>query len=302
MKSFIWTEVFNCGILAHVLLPSYTKHHRSPIHVFGFPEDLVALPKHELIIPVSISNRHAERCEIARGLSEESLRNGYTSGHLGTARLWAFLIANRPEQHLIHVDSDVIFLGNAVHDIEVALESGYVLAGPRRMYRLNLNGRDDVRRLSDCVDTYCFGFDKRAIKFASARGLTRRIRGQTLGGLLKGRRVLDFFDTISFELMKSGEVAYLDSPDAGQSGQKNSESNFLEKILEVRSAVGTGCAVFGGHSSTIPESYKSYALESFSIFAFYLLGMETGIPRPEAGELEARLLRLDRQNWTIPQK
>lgn len=291
--------MFNCGMLAQVLLPSYIKHHKSPIHVFGFPDDLVDLPKHEFVIPVPISERQTDKCGIAKGLREQSLRDGFRFGHLGTARLWAFLIKTRPERHLIHVDSDVIFLGNAVHDVEVALGSGSVLAGPRRMYRLNLNGRDEVRGLLDCVDTYCFGFDKRALRFTSTRGLVRRIRGQTLGGLLQGRRVLDFFDTVSFELMKSGVVAYLDSPDAGQSGERNLDSDFSKKILEVRSAVGTGCAVFGGHAGSIPESYKRYALESFSIFAFYLLGVETGISRPEPGELEARLLRLDRQNWSI---
>lgn len=291
--------MFNCGMLARVLLPSYIKHHTSPIHVFGFPSDLVDLPKHELVVPVPVSDMQRDQYGIADGLSERFLRDGFRSGHLGTARLWAFLIKSRPERHLIHVDSDVIFLGDAVHDVELALKRGSVLAGPRRMYRLNLNGRDDVRNRRDCVDTYCFGFDKRNLSVTSSWGLVRRIRGQTIRGLIQGTKVLDFFDTISFELMRFGEVTYLDSPKAGQSGARDLDSDFSKKILEIRSAVGTGCAIFGGNTSTIPESYKNYALESFSIFAFYLLGVETGIPRPEPGELEARLLRLDKQNWSI---
>lgn len=302
MNTFIWTEVFNCGVLAQVLLPSYVKHHQLPIHVFGFPSDLATLPEHTLIVPVPVSQHLSSENTHARGLSEHFLREGFNSGHLGTARLWAFMIKSRPEPYLIHVDSDVIFLGDAVHEVDKALRNGAVLAGPRRMYRHNLNGRDDVRNRLDCVDTYCFGFDKRALRFTSTWGLVRRIRGQTILGLINKQRVLDFFDTLSFELMNSGEVKYLDSPDTGPSGERNLDSEFSNKILEVRSAVGTGCAVFNGHGSRIPKSYRDHALESFSIFAFYLLGIETGVPRPEPGELEARLLQLDKQNWLIAPK
>jgi hypothetical protein len=299
MNSFVWTEVFNCGTLAQVLLPSYVKHHYLPIHVYGFPSDLSNLPGHDLIVPVPISDDPRVHVEHSRGLREDYLRAGYRFGHLGTARLWAYLIKTRPEKNLIHVDSDVIFLGDAVHDIEDALDRGSVLAGRRRMYRFNLNGRDDVRKRADCVDTYCFGFDRRAARARSNWGLVRQIRGQTIIGRMRGQRVIDFFDTVAFRVMKSGNVAYLDSSHSGSSSARNLNSVFSSKILEVRSAVGTGCAIFNGHGKLVPEPYRKYALESFSIFAYYLLGIETGIARPTPGDLEAKLLQIDRQSWSI---
>lgn len=302
MNRFIWTEIFNCGALAKVLIPSYLNHHDDPIHVFGFPNDLVGLPSHELIIPVAVSQDNGQHAVSCPGLSEEYLRAGFESGHLGTARLWAYLVISRPERYLIHIDSDIIFLGDAVNDVVRALEGGAVLAGPRRMYRLNQNNRDDVRNFNDCVHTYCFGFDREQLRVRSEWGLVRQIRGQTLLGRIRNQRVLDFFDTISFKLMTRGEVAYLDSPDVGQSGESSVKSQFSRKILEVRSAVGTGCAVFNGYGESVPDTYKRYALESFSIFAFYLLDLETGISRPQPGELEEKLLKLDRKNWRLEDK
>ena len=71
----------------------------------------------------------------------------------------------------------------------------------------------------------------------------------------------------------------------------------MNKIVEVRSAVGSGCAFFKGYGKNVPETYRSYALESYSIYAFYLLGIETGISRPMPGELELNLLTIDKLKW-----
>ena len=116
---------------------------------------------------------------------------------------------------------------------------------------------------------------------------------------LIGRKIIDFFDSISFSLMKEGSVAYLCSQESGTSRFRQVNSPFMNKIVEVRSAVGSGCAFFKGHGKSVPETYRSYALESYSIYAFYLLGIETGISRPTPGGLESKLTSIDRQTWKL---
>ena len=301
-SAFVWTEVFNCGPLARVLVPSYVAHHREPLHVFGFPDDLEGLIQDERVVPMPI-DRDARRRRAWRLLSSAIdgpfLSDGYVSGHLGTARLWAHILKNRREDLLIHVDADLVFVGNAVAEVISALMAGSVLAGPRRMYRNNLNKRDDVRRFPDCVDTLCFGLRRDALPHATYPGLVRRIRQQTYLDRLRGRVPIDFFDSLAFDLMKRGPVAYLDSPADGVSGIRCPDSSFLSKIIEVRSAVGSGCAFSKGLGRNVPTSYRDYALESYSIYAYYLLGQETGIPRPALGVLEERLQSINREKWCL---
>ena len=106
--SFIWTEAFGCGDLLNVVIGSYLKHHKSPIWVFGYPEDFEKL---ELV------DERVRRVQPGtQGIDDpflEKIRMGYVSGHVGTARLWSFLIRTRPERFLIHVDADIALLGPA---------------------------------------------------------------------------------------------------------------------------------------------------------------------------------------------
>lgn len=299
---FVWTEVFNCGPLSSVVVPSYLAHHKRPLHVFGFPDDLDGIAAGQQVIPVAIDRRALARRRwrpLGSQIDGPFLAKGYESGHLGTARLWAHIIMHRTESFLVHIDADLVFVGNAVDDVVAALSAGAVLAGPRRMYRHNLNGRDDVQQLPDCVDTLCFGFRRDCLPVVTYPGLVRRIRGRTPLDRLHRRIPLDFFDSVSFDVMKRGSVGYLDSPDEGSSGIRRNDSEFLSKVIEVRSAVGSGCAFSQGLGSNVPDSYRKYALESYSVYAYYLLGLETGIVRPKPGPLEERLQRIDREKWCL---
>ncbi len=74
-------------------------------------------------------------------------------------------------------------------------------------------------------------------------------------------------------------------------------SQFMKKMLEVRSAVGSVCAFSKGYGIRVADTYRKYSLESYYIYAYYLLGIETGISRPTHGELESTLLSLDKQTW-----
>lgn len=297
---FIWTEVFNCGELADIVVRSFLAHHKERIHVYGYVDDLANIPNDPRVIPIQLSRTTIKRrfvLPLSSKIDGPFIQRGYESGHLGTARLWAHIIKNRHEDFLIHTDSDLIFVGNAVDDIVNALKTNAAAAGSRRMYRNNLNQRDDIRHLPDCLDTMCFGFRRNMVPRSTFQGLIRRIRGQTWRDQISGRKILDFFDSITFSIMKKGPVSYLCSLDGGSSGFRQPHSVFMSKIVEVRSAVGSGCAFFKGYGSTVPDSYRNYALESYSIYAYYLMGYETGISRPIPGELEATLLSIDKQNW-----
>lgn len=299
-SAFIWTEVFDCGELADIVIRSFLSHHNESIHVFGFTEDLKALANDPRVIPMPFDPALAIRkiyLPFSSKIDGPFVQKGYEKGHLGTARLWAHLIKNRDEDLLIHIDSDLIFTGNAVDDIIGALQGNSVVAGSRRMYKNNLNSKENARHLPDCVDTMCFGFRRSLVPRSTFLGLVRRLRGQTWRDHILGRKIIDFFDSISFSLMEKGSVSYLCSPDCGPSGFRGVDSPFLNKILEVRSAVGSGCAFSKGHGKKVADTYRNYALQSYSIYAYYLLGVETGISRPTPGELESTLLSIDKQIW-----
>jgi hypothetical protein len=299
---FIWTEVFNCGELSDIVIRSFLFHHNESIHVFGYTQDLITLIKDPRVIPMTIDQSNVDRRKyrpLSSKIDGSFLQSGYEKGHLGTARLWAHLIKNRREDFLIHIDSDLIFLGNAVDDVINALRNGAVLAGSRRMYKNNLNHLEDVGHLPDCVDTMCFGFNRRKVSKSTFPGLIRRLSGQTWMDKVIGRKIIDFFDSISFSLMRKGPVAYLCSPHDGPSGFRQVDSPFMNKILEVRSAVGSGCAFSKGYGKGVPDTYRLYALESYSVYAFYLLGIETGINRPLPGQLESKLKSLDKNIWKV---
>lgn len=299
-SAFIWTEVFNCGELSDIVVRSFLCHHNESIHVFGYTQDLKTLINDPRVIPMPIDPSCATRrrhLPLSSKIDGPYLQRGYEMGHLGTARLWAHLIKNRREDFLIHIDSDLIFLDNAVDDVINALRNSAVLAGSRRMYKNNLNHLEDVGHLPDCVDTMCFGFNRRKVPKSTFPGLIRRLRGQTWRDKIIGRKIIDFFDSISFSLMRKGLIVYLCSPHDGPSGIRQVDSPFMNKIVEVRSAVGSGCAFSKGYGKKVADAYRVYALESYSIYAYYLLGFETGISRPTPGELESKLKSIDRQNW-----
>ena len=297
---FIWTEVFNCGELADIVLRSFLCHHAELIHVFGYVEDLkdIIIDPRVIQVPInrSITTRKA-LLPFSSKIDGPFVQKGYEKGHLGTARLWAHLIKNRREDFLVHIDSDLIFIGNAVDDVIGALRDNFVVAGSRRMYKNNLNHRDDIRHLPDCVGTSCFGFRRSLVPRSTFHGLVRRLQGQTWRDKILGRIIIDFFDSVTFSLMQRGSVAYLCSPHDGSSGFRQVNSQFMKKMLEVRSAVGSGCAFSKGYGIRVADTYRKYALESYSIYAYYLLGIETGISRPTPGELESTLLSLDKQTW-----
>lgn len=299
---FIWTEIFNCGPLGKPAVDSFATHHPTLVlHVFGFEDDLVEIVPSDFLVLHKFARNDMENRDANRWshrITGSFLLEGYEAGHLGTARLWAYIIKTRKESVLAHFDADIIFVGDAFRDILNAIDQDRtVVSGPRRMYKYNLNGEDAVRNQSDCVDTFCFAFRPGFYKHLPYSTLVSSIRGKSWINRVIRKIPLDFFDTFTYLLTLVGSIVFVDTPTLGLSAQRDLDSDFHSKVIEVRSAVGSGCAFARGFGHQVPQSYKNYALESYSIYAFYILNIETGIPRPAPGELERQLRRLDKEKW-----
>lgn len=316
---FVWTEVFNCGEIGRIALLSYLAHHRDvPVHVYGFAEDLVEIPDHPLarkcIMPSGgiAQLRHLVWRYLGVGapiLPKEALQKGFLRGHLGTAMLWAYLIQARTETHMVHFDSDVIFLGPAVHDVLDRLQ-GASLVGQVRCYRNNPNKRDDVRHLPDLTQTCCFGFERAKISRHRYWELVRMCQGNYNP---KGHPVLDFFDPVMFEILgNGGKIGFLPHDEAGGCNLEGSRRNafaevndfdtpfkidFGSKLIHF-SAVGSGMNIHRNKAVRMPDSYRHYALDRYALFAKVFLHRDIGVDLSAYDRLMGVLRRIDLNSWS----
>ena len=295
MKYFIWTEAVGCGEILPPMLKSYLAHHNLQINVIGNNKDLEFID--------GINSIQVNRISVESfGLKfSRKLKESYKYGHKGTALLWYQIIKSRSEKLLIHLDADTIFLDNCVDLIlnKIGLE-GYALCGTRRPYR-NRNYRKkgiDASLLnlrSDCVNTDFFGFNSDFIKKNFAWLVQRKIVGKRTSLL----PVIDFFDPISFEIMKrGGKTFYLDSNDLGKRGITNSESKVFKSRISF-AAVGSGLNFYNNPNTITSPGYRGFALSSYSTYSKWLLGKDLGIPTLKDEELIGRLKRLDQSNWRL---
>lgn len=297
MGIFIWTEAFNCGEILNPMLSSYIKHHSHPIHIFGSKEDFREVTiKSDLIIFENLRKKTK-----FFSISEYKVLNGYKKGHEGTAILWEHIINSRNERILIHLDSDTIFLNDVVTDLVYAIQDeGYHIAGSRRAYKhrnYRREGRDgqklDLR--PDCVNTDCFAFTKEYFRKHPRFWLKRKI----LGKRVSLKPVVDFFDPITFEIIKNGgRIKFMDSPDQSISSIINHESEFMKNRISF-AAVGSGCNFYKNGSDGIPNGYSNFALSSYSLYSSYLLHKDIGIPHLNDLSLLSKIKKLDQRNWIL---
>lgn len=261
---FIFTEIYRCGKIGKISIESFVKHHpKAFIHVFGTPADFAWISKHPNIFFVDLSG-------------EEKLLNAFNQGHLGTATLWARIIQDRPEKYIIHIDSDLIFRAEAISDISKRFAKGFNLVGYIRNYKHNPNNRDDVRHLSDVVQTAFFGFNRQKISQYPLKTLIKMCQG---GYNPLRHPTIDFFDPVMFDILKNGgKVSHLSQADYGGCnlfGKRDSIAypklnrliDFGHKSIHF-SAVGSGMN-FYEHPKTIrniPDTYKNYAIEKYALF------------------------------------
>lgn len=315
---FVWTEVFNCGEIGRIALLSYLAHHNDiPVHVYGYAEDLTEIPDHPLILKRTFPSggtaqlRHWAWSHLGIGtpiLTEEALRQGFSRGHLGTARLWAYLIKSRDEALMLHFDSDVIFLGPAVQDVFVRMQHSS-LVGQVRCYRNNPNNRDDLRHLSDLTQTCCFGFERTKIDNHGFRKLVRMCQGSYNP---KGHPVLDFFDPVMFEILgNGGNIDFLPHDEAGGCNLEGSRRNafadindfdtpfkidFGSKMIHF-SAVGSGMNIHRNRAVRMAESYRRYALDRYALFAKVFLNRDIGVDLSTYEKLMDILRCIDLESW-----
>jgi len=316
--TFVWTEVYNCGEVGAVAVKSFLKHHpRMVVHVFGGSEDLALIPDAPEVRKVMLDSSAND--EISSWLwrnfrigtptiAEGYLKKGFSRGHLGTARLWAYLIMSRHEDKMIHFDSDIVFLGDVVNEVQRRLNT-HELVGPVRNYKHNRNNLDQVRHLADVTQTCCFGFIKSKIDNHSFRELVQMILGAYNP---KGHPVIDFFDPVMFEILgNKGRVSFLEHDEVGGCDLKGSRQNafsisndfetpfkidFGSKLIHF-SAVCSGVNIYHNNNVNIVESYRQYALDRYALFARVFYGSDIGIDLSSYDALISELNKIDTEHW-----
>ena len=293
---FIWTEALGCAEILKPMLESYCAHHTLPIHVFVYDEDLTKIYKNDLVIPIGINNENSF-------ILKDELSNAYKRGHAGTALLWASIITHFKGFKFVHLDSDTVFLSDVVSPIILKLNEGYGVIGTRRpyknkIYRTNFFADTVQKFLPDAVNTHCFGFNPDGISLNKIE-LARIIQGQALSKVKqKLLPVVDFFDYLTFILRKNKGIFYLDSVDQKRSGQHNRFGKIESSMISF-AAVGSGCAFWKNPNAQTSQSYKEFALSSYSLYSHFLLEEQIDYPKLESPFLEEKLNRLDTERWVL---
>ncbi len=316
--TFVWTEVYNCGEIGAIAISSFLQHHPDTVvHVYGTAEDLELIPQAPTVIKVVLpSGGGSEFSSLLwrtlnigePSITETYLKNGFSRGHLGTARLWAYLIIDRPEIKMIHFDSDVVFLGNVVTEVQKRLDAND-LVGPVRNYKHNRNNLEHVRHLDDLTQTCCFGFNKNKINNHSYSELVKMSLGSYNP---KGHPVIDFFDPVMFEILgNKGIISFLEHNEVGGCNLQGSRQNAFAAVNDFKtpfkidfgnklihfSAVGSGVNIYRNKTVRIPESYRQYALDRYALFSKVFYGRDIGINLSSYGPLIEYLNRIDTDRW-----
>lgn len=299
LDCFIWTEIFNCGKIGKISINSFLKHHDDlHLHVFGFEDDFKWIEDNDRVIKHTFTSNSLLMNFIYKKLNKikgfkgrtdlNSLIDGFQNGHLGTARLWAYLIQNRSEIRLLHFDSDTIFLDNVLSEI---IEKGkvYDVVAPPRCYKFNPMNDEYFKQFDDVAATNCFLFNKSKIDNVSYHELVLMCQGH-LNPL--GHKVIDFFDPISFNIKKNkGSFFFLDFDDVGATNQYGSRNNTFKEINNYNtafkidfgkklihfSAVGSGMNIFENKIVNTAESYKKYAIDRYALFCKIFYKEDIGV-------------------------
>ena len=108
---FIWTEAFNCVGILPPFLESFRKHHKLEINVVVAESEIDLVPRIKRVNAISLKPNL--KSNFFRN-HEKYVIDGYKQGHLGTARIWSYLIQNRSEDLFVHLDADTVFLEESV--------------------------------------------------------------------------------------------------------------------------------------------------------------------------------------------
>jgi hypothetical protein len=299
MNHYIWTEIYNCGKIGKIAIQSFQRYHPDlVVHVYGFKKDFeyiveapnivrIVVPKRSLYI--KLWRRFLNPISgFAGKIDRELLEDGFKKGHLGTANLWAYIIQNRKEKYLIHFDSDTIFLGNILDEM-ISLADHYDIVGPIRNYKNNPFNDASYKTFNDVSATNCFLFNREKIDTFSFNVLVAMCQG-AYNPL--GHKVIDFFDPISFNILKKeGEIFFLDPDAVGACDASGSRDNkfaainnfdtpfkidYGNKLIHF-SAVGSGMNIYNSPDLNIPDDYKQYAIDRYALFCKIFYKEDLGI-------------------------
>jgi hypothetical protein len=278
-KTFIFTEAYNCGKIARVAIESFLKYHpKETVNVFGKKIDFKE---------VGIDSLRVNYIPLDDDIT---LKNLYVNGHAGTSYIHAGVLLKKYGEYknIIHFDSDVLFRDECISDITKSLEEGYSLVGQRRNYEKNRGGVEDIggkslKGIPDTIGTCFFGMDLESLTIKNFETVMK----MCVGGIsLTGEPILDYFDPVSFHVMKNGgKVKYLPNIDYGGGDHLgNWDNGFYElnllcdfgKKLVHFAGVGSGLNFKKNGSGNVPKTYSSWAKERYNLYSMLFCGENIG--------------------------
>lgn len=273
-KTFIFTEAYDCGKIANVAINSFLELHPGvEVNVFGKNEDFEEIDRSESINFIPLDN-------------DQTLKQLYEHGHAGTSYIFASVISKKfgDYDRIIHFDSDVLFRGECLSDIISGFDDGYHLVGQRRNYEKNRPGLSEIGGRSlvgipDTIGTCFFGLDLEKVTVTDFELLRKLCVG---GASLTGEPILDFFDPVSFHVIRNGgRVKYLSSVDFGAGDENgNWDNGFYElnmlcdfgaKFVHF-AGIGSGLKFLRKGQGSVPASYAEWAKKRYNIYAALFLG------------------------------
>ena len=279
---FIFVIAYNCGKVLNKMLETFHAQHDAKIHIFGTHKDFKSALKHP-------NNEYIEMS------SDDLLKQYFKQGHLGTAYIWSKVLKREYGNYnkIIQIDSDVIFRKECLSDILTKFDEGYDLIGPRRPYK-NIKTipahmtKEEIINLEDVVSTFFLGVNLNKISEYDFNTLHRMVAGYYNP---IGHSIIDFFDPISFDILKNeGKVCYLNYEDYGTCDENGSSDNghsemnklfdFGNKIIHF-AGIGSGMNFYYNGNGSVPETYTSWAKERYSLYVKLFYDETIDIPYNE---------------------
>jgi len=263
---FIFTICYNCGLILKKALETFFEFNGNEykVHIFGTNKDFKHLK--------DFSDKNIEFIDLS---TNDNLRDIYKNGHLGTAYILSNVLLNKYGEYkkIIHFDSDVIFRDECLSDILSAFDNGYDLIGQRRSYEKNKCGRGDLIGYPDLIGTCFFGANIEKISKYEFSTLHRMVVGYYSPHNIP---ILDFFDPVSFDIIKNGgKVKCLESKEYGSSDENgnwdngfdglNNMMDFGSKMIHF-AGIGSGMNFYYNGNGSVPNSYAEWAKGRFSLY------------------------------------
>ena len=272
-KTFLFTEGYDCGLILKKCLESFFKYHTDvTVHVFGTTKDFKELGKFKNVEYIELSE-------------DQELKECFKNGHMGTAHIGARVIKEFSVgyDYIIHWDSDVVFRKESLSLLTSKIDEGYDLIGPRRCYKNNMNGKTDLANLADVSQTYFYAFNVNKISSYDFATLRQMIVGYYNP---LGHPILDYFDPVSFDILKNGGKIFFLSPD--EVGGLTEGGNRKNKYLDLNSdmdwgdnlmhwaGIGSAEKFIKNGNGSVPDSYVNWSKKRHSMYMkiFYNKDME----------------------------